>query len=230
MMNRKTILVVEDEEDIRRIVVYNLKREQFEVREASTGEEGLVLAVQADLILLDLMLPNIDGFEVCRQLKRNPNTAQIPIIILSAKGEEADIVTGLELGAEDYITKPFSPKILMARVRAAFRRKTFLLSDDHTRSFGNMTIAVAKHVVTVDKKTIDLTVTEFKLLCFLSRRPGWVFTRDQILSGVHGDDCISTDRAVDVQIVGLRRKLGTAGDYIETLRGVGYRFRNSFDH
>jgi len=235
-MIRQSVLVVEDEEDIRELVRYNLLKEGYQVAGVRSGEDALsaVEAKPPDLILLDLMLPGLDGMSVCRKLKANPQTASIPVVMLTAKGEEADIVAGLNMGADDYVTKPFSPKVLLARVRAVFRRAAADLDqrDDEEDDEENETIKIrdlmihpGRHEVCVRGKPVELTATEFKLLYFLARRPGWVFTRMQILDGVHGDNYAITDRAVDVQIVGLRRKLGSVGSYIETVRGVGYRFK-----
>jgi len=227
-MAREDILVVEDEEDLLELVRYNLSREGYQVRGATSGEQALrMLRQQApDLILLDLMLPSIDGLEVCKRLKSEPETRDIPVIMLTAKGEEADIVTGLELGATDYITKPFSPRVLTARVRAVLRRSgEEAPADDEILSIHDMVLHPGRHEVTIKGQPIDLTHTEFKVLQYLARRPGWVFTRYQIVDAVHGVDHAVTERSVDVQIVGLRKKLGDAGDYIETVRGVGYRFR-----
>lgn len=228
-VNTKTnILVIEDESDIRELVKYNLQREQFGVVEAESGEEGLTLAERSvpDLILLDLMLPGKDGLEICRLLKRNDRTQNIPVIMMTARGEESDIVTGLELGAEDYIVKPFSPKVLVARVKAVLRRNAAApeLSPEDVLKVGDLTVHPGRHEVLFKDKPVDLSATEFRLLHFLMRRPGWVFTRYQIVDAVHGEDYPVTERSVDVQIVGLRRKLKRAGTYIETVRGVGYRF------
>ncbi len=227
-MAKEKILVVDDEEDILELLRFNLSREGYQVSCAASGEEALSL-VRSEipgLIVLDLMLPGIDGLEVTRRLKNDPNTKNIPIVMLTAKGEEADIVTGLELGADDYITKPFSPRILVARVRAVLRRKVKEPSED-TSAFQihNLLIHPGRHEVLVNGKPVQLTFTEFGILNYLARRPGWVFTRFQIVDAVRGEDYPVTDRSVDVQIVGLRRKLGPAGKYIETVRGVGYRFK-----
>jgi two-component system phosphate regulon response regulator PhoB len=222
------ILSVEDEEDIQEVVKYNLLREGYRVNCAGTGEEALksVRDGRPDLILLDLMLPGVDGLEVCRRLKRDPDTEGIPVIMLTAKGEESDIVAGLELGAEDYITKPFSPKVLIARIRAVLRRKSRQVPDENevVRTH-EVLINPGRHEVLVDDKPVELSHTEFKVLHLLARRPGWVFTRYQIVDAVHGEGYPVTERSVDVQIVGLRKKLGEAGKYIETVRGVGYRFK-----
>jgi two-component system phosphate regulon response regulator PhoB len=178
------------------------------------------------LIVLDLMLPGVDGLEVCRTLKRDPDTASIPLVMLTAKGEEADIVTGLEMGADDYLTKPFSPRVLIARIRAVLRRKSDEpLDEQEELRIHDLTIHPGRHEVLVNGIAVPLTATEFRVLYVLAQRPGWVFTRYQIANSVHGGDYIVTDRSVDVQIVGLRKKLGDAAEYIETIRGVGYRFK-----
>ena len=226
-MKKKKILVVDDEEDILELVRYNLSREGYEVTCASSGEDGLKAARNElpDLIVLDLMLPGIDGLEVARLLKNDNSTKNIPVIMLTAKGEEADIVTGLELGADDYITKPFSPRIMIARIRAVLRRKTKEVDDEAVIRINDITLNPGRHEVLVNEEPVQLTFTEFGILNFLIRRPGWVFTRSQIVDAVKGDDYFVTDRSVDVQIVGLRKKLGSAGKNIETVRGVGYRFK-----
>jgi two-component system phosphate regulon response regulator PhoB len=224
----KTILVVEDEKDIAELLAYNLKREGFQVRLADSGEKGLAQALKnpPDLVLLDLMLPGIDGREVCRRLRANEATAPIPIVILTARSEESDVVAGLELGADDYITKPFSPRVLMARVRSVLRRHAAPVEEpaDHIR-LEALEIEVARHQVRCDGEALELSATEFALLLFLARRPGRVFSRSQIIAGVRGEDYPVTERAVDVQVLGLRRKLGSCGQAIQTVRGVGYRFR-----
>jgi two-component system, OmpR family, alkaline phosphatase synthesis response regulator PhoP len=232
-MVRQSVLVVEDEEDIRELVSYNLLKEGYQVAGAGSGEDALsaVEAKTPDLILLDIMLPGLDGLKVCRKLKDDPAFAAIPIIMLTAKGEETDIIAGLNMGADDYVTKPFSPKVLLARVQAVLRRAEAERDDSQEEEdselveIRDLKIHTGRHEVFVGGKPVELTATEFKLLHFLAQQPGWVFTRQQILDGVHGDDYAITNRAVDVQIVGLRRKLGAVGSYIETVRGVGYRFK-----
>ncbi len=223
------VLVVEDDEDIQQLVEYNLLKEGFKVSVADSGEEGLRLArsERPDLLLLDLMLPGMDGLEVCRTLKRDPGAAGLAVIMLTAKGEEVDIVTGLELGADDYITKPFSPKVLLARVRAVLRRRGRPAREKSAiiRVHG-IAIDPGRHEVRVGDEPVDLTFTEFRLLQLLAARPGWVFTRYQIVNAIRGEDYVVTDRSVDVQVVGLRKKLGAAGAYIETVRGVGYRLKD----
>ena len=226
-MTQETILVVEDEEEIQELVRYNLTKVGFQVLVAATGEEALQMANAKSpaLILLDLMLPGIDGLEVCRRLKGDPLTESIRVVMLTAKGEDIDIVTGLEMGADDYIPKPFSPRVLIARVRAVLRRPVGDPSEEDTISNHGLVVHPGRHEVTLDDEPVQLTATEFRVLYVLARRPGWVFTRQQIASSVHGEDDVVTDRSVDVQIVGLRKKLGPAGDLIETIRAVGYRFK-----
>jgi len=228
-MLKRSVLAVEDDKDILELVTYNLEREGFEVRGVTTGEDALKSARSKtpDVILLDLMLPGMDGLAVCRELREDPKTKQIPIVIVSAKGEESDIVSGLELGADDYITKPFSPKVLVARVRAVLRRRERgTPADDEVLRVHDIVIHPGRHEVLVGDDRIDLTFTEFRILHTLARRPGWVYTRYQIVASIHGEHYPVTDRAVDVQIAGLRKKLGDAGEYIETVRGVGYRFKD----
>lgn len=229
-MQRPTILIVEDEEDIRELVRYNLARERYEILEAETGEAGLKLAARnkPDLILLDLMLPGKDGMEICRELKRSDDTRAIPVIMMTARGEESDVVAGLEIGADDYVVKPFSPKVLVARVKTILRRQSAdeAPSEEDVLKIYDLMIHPGRHEVTVKDQSLDLTASEFAILHFLARRPGWVFTRYQIVDAVHGEDYPVTERSVDVQVVGLRKKLGKAGGYIETVRGIGYRFKD----
>jgi len=229
-MAKEHILVVDDEEDILELVRYNLVREGYQVQGALSGEEALkkVAKESFDLIVLDLMLPGIDGLEVAKQLRNDTKNQQTPIVMLTAKGEEADVVTGLELGADDYVTKPFSPRILIARIRAVLRRKTKAPEDDFAViSIRGLEIHPGRRTVSTEHGPVDLTYTEFQVLYILARRPGWVFTRSQIVDGVRGSDYPVTDRSVDVQIVGLRKKLGSYGKFIETVRSVGYRFKES---
>lgn len=225
-MAKATILIVDDEEDIRELVELNLRREGFNVIGSETGEQALKLvrSQPPDLIVLDLMLPGIDGLEVCREIKSDPRTKQIPIVMLTAKGEEADIVTGLELGADDYMTKPFSGKVLLARIRRLLRKKTEVADRESVVRIHELVVDPSRHEVLIEGKPVELTHTEFSILHLLAARPGRVFTRYQIVDAIHGNDYLVTDRAVDVQIVSLRRKLGPCARYIETVRGVGYRF------
>lgn len=181
-----------------------------------------------NLMVLDLMLPGLDGMTVAKQLKSNPIYTHIPIVMLTAKGKESDVVKGLEVGAEDYITKPFSPRILTARVHAVLRRQ-MQRSDSKDALFeqGDLAIDMRKHIVLICQQSISLTLTEFEILALLASRPGWVFSRTQIVDAVRGYNYSVTDRSVDVHIVGLRRKLGHCGRYVQTVRGVGYRFMDN---
>jgi DNA-binding response OmpR family regulator len=229
---KKKIAVIEDEPDISELLVYNLEKEGYAVIRAFDGAEGLQLIRQErpDLILLDLMLPGMDGLEICQALKRDDQYKDTPIIMLTAKSEESDIVVGLQMGADDYVTKPFSPKIVLARVKTALRRrfKDPVMPDGGTtlRDFGALIIDLLKYKVVVGKESISLTTIEFAILEFLSRSPGRVFTRDQILDSVWKEGKFIIDRAVDVHVRGLRKKLGKAADFVETVRGVGYRFKD----
>ena len=227
-MARTRILVVDDEPDILELVQYNLSKDNYDVVGVESGEEALaqVRATLPDLIVLDLMLPGVDGFEVCRTLKRDTRTAVIPIVMLTARGEEADMVVGLELGADDYLTKPFSPRVLLARIRAVLRRHHGEpVAADAVITHHGLVLHPGRHEVLVQGQPVLLTPTEFHVLHLLARRPGWVFTRNQIIAAAQGEDVSVTERAVDVHIVSLRRKLGSVGDAIETIRGVGYRLQ-----
>jgi two-component system phosphate regulon response regulator PhoB len=226
-MPKENILVVEDEEDIAELIRYNLTAEGFDAVCTGSGEEAVRLAglKKFNLVVLDLMLPGIGGMDVAKKLRADPKTRHIPIIMLTARSEESDIVKGLEL-ADDYITKPFSPKILIARIRAVFRRK----NEDSVNGIikrGDISIYPGRRRVEVSGEPVELSFSEFQILMVLSRRPGWVFTRSHIVDEVRGDNYPVTERSVDVQIVGLRKKLGSCGHYIETVRGVGYRFKEN---
>jgi two-component system phosphate regulon response regulator PhoB len=228
-MSGERILVVEDETDILEVIEYNLKREGYRVTGIKNGHEALrrIRRETPELVVLDLMLPGMDGIEVCRQLKRDPLTRSIPIIMVTAKGEESDIVLGLGVGADDYVPKPFSPKELMARVRAVLRRGP--LQEDHqarTRiSRQGLVIDPVAHKVTIDEKPLTLTATEFRLLHTLAAHPGRAFSRDDLLTRVIGQDVVVLDRNIDVHVRAIRKKLGPYRDCIETVRGLGYRFR-----
>lgn len=222
------VIVVEDDEDILELISYNLRREGFTVFGYLLGEEGLARIKRdaPDIVLLDLMLPGVDGLEVCKTIKLEPATRSIPIIMISAKGSETDIITGLELGADDYITKPFSPKILVSRTRAVLRRyQETVVEAGTTINVHELSIDPGKFQIKLAGSPLDLTRDEFQLLLFFAKHPGWVFTRYQIVDGIKGEDYVVTERAVDVRIVGLRKKLGAYSNYIETVRGVGYRFK-----
>ncbi len=222
------ILIIEDETDISALLDFNLTREGYRVTIAATGENGLNLARShlPDLVILDLMLPGTSGMDVCRNLKSDAQTNRIPIIMLTARDAEVDIVAGLESGADDYITKPFSPRVVVARVRAALRRHDSEQENTgETLALGELSIDTGRHQVALAGTSILLTLTEFQLLTIMARKPGWVFTRYQLVDALRGDDYIVTDRAIDVQIANLRKKLGSWGDHVETVRGVGYRLR-----
>ncbi len=223
------LLVVEDEDDIRELIAFNLEMSNFEVLKAKDGEEAIQIAEKElpDTIILDVMLPGMDGFEVCRYLKKNVSTKEIPIIMLTARSEDSDVVTGLELGADDYITKPFSPRILIARVHAAVRRRseTGETATPRQIKIHDILIDFPRHEVYVKGENVNLSATEFAILKFLVTNPGWVFSRSQIIDAVKGGNYPVTPRSVDVQILGLRKKLGNEGRFIETVRGVGYRLQ-----
>lgn len=229
-MVREKILVIEDEEDILAVIQYNLAKEGYQVSFSTSGEEGLRLAFQEhpDLIVLDLMLPGMNGLEVCRRLQQDAQGAKIPVIMLTAKSEDEDVVTGLEAGATDYVTKPFSFKVLLARVKAALRRSSEAQGaavQEETIEVSELVIHPGRNEVFAAGTAVELTFTEFRILRLLATRPGWVYSRSQIMDAVRGEDYAVTERAVDVQIAGLRKKLGPCGGYIETVRGVGYRFK-----
>jgi two-component system phosphate regulon response regulator PhoB len=221
-----TILVVEDEPDIRELLSATLRREGYLVRAAATGDEALAEVRHAapDLVLLDLLLPGLDGTEVCRRLKGGPATRAIPVVMLTARGSEGDMVAGLELGADDYVTKPFSARVLMARIRTVLRRAGAAVPGE-VLNVGAVSIDLGRRLVTCAGAKRDLTATEFALLVLLARRPGWVFSRDQIINAIRGDDYPVTERSVDVQVLGLRKNLGRCGALVETVRGAGYRLR-----
>lgn len=224
----KNILIVDDEPDILQLLAYNLELENYSTKTFENGEDAIIYAreILPDLILLDLMLPGINGLKVCELLKKDKTTSKIPIIMLTAKGEENDIVKGLDIGADDYITKPFSPKVLIARIDAVLRRLNLTQSDTNSEviKFKNLSIHLGKREVNLDDKKIVLTFSEFQILTLLINRPGWVFTRNMIIDALHGENYPVTDRSVDFQIVGLRKKLLHYGNYIKTVRSVGYRF------
>lgn len=227
-MPAERILIIEDDKDILELVRYNLEKAGFAVESATDGAEGLRMCRKKppDALLLDLMLPSIDGLDICRALKKEPETKDLPILMISARGEETDVVVGLELGADDYLVKPFSPRVLLARLKAVLRRNTREEPDaEAVVHLHDFKIDPRRHEVRWKDQPLNLTPTEFSLLHLLSRRPGWVFTRQQIVDGVRGQDYAVTDRAVDVQVVGLRKKLGDAARLVETVRGIGYRMK-----
>ncbi len=231
-MGKETILIVEDDIDIQQLVSYNLIKSGFHVTCADSGEEALQLLEQekVDLVLLDIMLPGRDGMEICAMIRARERFSRLPVIMLTAKGEEDDIINGLAGGADDYVTKPFSPKVLVARIRAQLRKRhePGEAEDDagpESIRIHAMTIHRGRHQVLVGDIPVHLTTTEFTILELLASRPGWVFTRQQIIDTIRGYDYLITPRAVDVQIFGLRKKLGASGSCIETVRGIGYRMK-----
>lgn len=239
VMAKINILVVEDEADIQQLVSYNLIRAGFHVTCADSGEEALerLRAEEIHCVLLDLMLPGMSGVEVCKAMRRGEGNAYraIPIIMLTAKGEEEDIVAGFDSGADDYITKPFSPKVLIARIKAVVKRSlTDRADNEESRKaviiVDGLEIDKGKHEVSIDGSEVQLTTTEFSIISLLAGKPGWVFTRQQIIDSVRGYDFLITPRAIDVQIFGLRKKLGEYGKMIETVRGIGYRYRSTIDN
>ena len=226
MENKKHIVIIDDEQDILELLRYNLDKIGYRTTCLLDGESAIKEIRESipDLILLDLMLPGIDGLDVCRILKNSEQTAKIPIIMITAKGEDTDVVKGLEIGADDYVTKPFSLKVLFARVNALIRRKNEHLNSNNEIQFKEILIHPGKREVKVGNKKIELTFSEFQILYLLAGRPNIVFTRQQIIDEIHGINYHVTDRSIDFQIVGLRQKLVNAKKYIETVRGVGYKF------
>lgn len=225
--NQTSLLVVEDEKDLLEVLRFSLSREGFSVRTAENGEDAIrfVREKRPDLVVLDLMLPTIDGLSVCRALRATESTRDLPVVMLTAKGEESDIVRGLEAGADDYVTKPFSPKVLLARINAVLRRAAASgAGGGGAVEAGGVRLDPERHEVIADGQSVDLTATEFSLLKLLMSRPGRVYTRQQIIDSIHDGFAAVTDRSVDVQVVSLRRKLGGVGEKIQTVRGVGYRF------
>ncbi len=225
MNTKKLIVIVDDEKDILELVKFNVEKHGFNSICIENGELAIrkIKEVSPDLVILDLMLPGIDGLDVCRVLKNNEKTQNIPILMLSARGEDADVVRGLEIGADDYVVKPFSLRILMARIDALIRRQPDSLKSEILLING-MHIHPGTRDVKIDNKLTELTFTEFEILYLLASHPNWVYTRNQIIDEIRGDDYPVTDRSIDFQIVGLRKKLGSYSSYIKTVRGVGYRF------
>ena len=228
-VNQTTILVIEDDKDIRELITFNLKNDGFNVITSIDGEEGLEKTTfhNPDLILLDIMLPGINGFQFCSSIRKRKNFKDTPVIILTALGDEKNIVKGLEKGADDYITKPFSNKVLLARIKNVLKRNK--RSTNHTNDIkpGGITVLLQQREVKIDNQVINLTYTEFQILHLLMSHPGWVFTRYQIINKTREDNYPVTDRSVDFQIVGLRKKQKRKGKLIHTIRGVGYRFQTN---
>jgi len=228
-MNKGTILIIDDEKDLIELVRYNLDKEGYDVISASDGQTGLDIAQRhkLDLIVLDLMMPGMEGLEVCRRLRSDPRTARIPVIMLTAKATEADRVVGLELGADDYITKPFAPREMVARVKAILRRTSTQSEPEQIIRHGDLLIDVVRHEVKYGGKPVELTATEFRILHHLASKPGRVLSRDDIIDAALGRDANVFDRTIDVHITAIRRKLGRGSDQIETIRGFGYKFRDA---
>ncbi|MEM7247149.1 MAG: response regulator transcription factor [Acidobacteriota bacterium] len=232
-MTKPQVLVVEDEEDIAELLTYNLERNGFDPTWVASGEEALkaLAAQRPDLVLLDLMLPGMDGLEVCRHVRQTEGSRDLPVVMVTARGEESEVVAGLEIGADDYITKPFSPRVLTARLKAVMRRRSNPeTAPEDLIERGELVIHPGRHEATVEGRLLQLTRTEFRILHLLARRPGWVFTRQQIIDAAQGEDVAVTPRSVDVHVVAIRRKLGPEAGLIETVRGVGYRFQDADDN
>ena len=229
-MSKPHVLIVEDEPDIADLIRFHCDREGMDAEVIGAGKPAVesIRKSPPDVVILDLMLPDVGGIEICRRLKQWPETREIPVVMVTAKGEESDVVTGLEIGADDYIVKPFSPRVLMARVRAVLRRRAELqeipVDNRLERIDGRLVIDPDRHVITIDTKATDLTVTEFGILNHLAQRPGFVRTRDQIIAAVHGRNVVLSSRTIDVHVTALRKKLGSLAGCVETVRGIGYRF------
>jgi len=228
-MSKEAILIIEDDPDIQELLAHSMSREGWKILQAKTGEEGLKIlkSKKVNCILLDIMLPGMDGLKVLKKIKEIEECANVPVIMTTAKGEEADIVSGLELGADDYVVKPYSPKVLIARIRAGLRRQEESGASAAVTIWqqGEIKLDAARHTAFCGDRQLDLFATEFSLLKHFLSNPEIVFSRNQIIAAIRGPDYPVTDRSVDVQILGLRKKLGKAGDMIETIRGVGYRLR-----
>lgn len=228
-MEKPLILVVDDEPDILELIRFTLERDGLQVFTVDTGEAALAQAarLEPELVILDLMLPGLDGLGVCRRLKGNASTSDVSVLMLTARTEDSDIVTGLDAGAEDYVTKPFSPKVLLARVRAILRRRAGAGNDlsGNVLAIHGIRIDISRHEVWIGEEQVHLSATEFAIFVFLAQNPGWVFSRNKIIDSVKGKDYPVTERSVDVQILGLRKKLGSKGRLVQTVRGVGYRLQ-----
>jgi two-component system phosphate regulon response regulator PhoB len=227
-MKKGTILIIDDEKDLLELVRYNLEKDAYDVICASDGQSGFEIAVKhrPDLIVLDLMMPGIDGLEVCRRLRAENRTVHTPLIMLTARATEADRIVGLEMGADDYVTKPFSPRELVARVKAVLRRTAQQHEPPELIKHGSIVIDVNRHEVTSDGQVVNLTATEFRILQYMASRPGRVLSRDEIIDAALNRDTDVFDRTIDVHITAIRRKLGKRGDQIATVRGFGYKFKD----
>ncbi len=231
-MSKQTILIIEDERSLVEVLTYNLHREGFEVISASDGQDGLRRAQSAlpDLIILDLMLPVVDGLHVCRQLRSNPQTQDVRILMLTAKSEDVDEIVGFNMGADDYVTKPFKLKPLIHRIKALLRRSNATSQDKDVVASQGIEVDRLNHIAKCDGHELDLTPTEFRMLWMLARRPGRPFNRTELMDSCRGEDANALERTIDVHVRSLRQKLGERADVIETVRGVGYRFRMPESH
>ena len=231
-MGTERILIIEDDPEIQEMLKYAFAREGWKLIQVKTGEEGIksLQSKGADCIILDIMLPGMDGLKTLKKIREDKKFQNLPVILCTARGEEADVVAGLELGADDYVVKPYSPRVLAARIRTALRRKETLSQAESSPQnfwrYGKLSLDVEKHTAFMDKTPIDLYATEFAILAQFMSHPDIVFSRQKLINAIRGPDYPVTDRSVDVQILGLRKKLGPAGDMIETIRGVGYRFKS----
>ena len=234
-MAAERILIIEDDPEIQEMLKYSFAQERWKLIQLTTGEEGLEYLRKegVDCVILDIMLPGMDGFKTLKKIRAEESFSSLPIIMCTARGEEADIVAGLELGADDYVVKPYSPRVLAARIRAALRRKDAASSEAgsvHDKSlfrYGRLSLDVERHICTLDDTPLDLSATEFAILAQFMSHPDIVFSRQKLIDAIRGPGYPVTDRSVDVQILGLRKKLQNAGDMIETIRGVGYRFKTA---
>jgi len=231
-LSAERILIIEDDPEIQEMLKFAFVREGWQITMASTGEEGLkkLQSKSADCVILDIMLPGMDGLKTLKKLRENKNFQNLPVILCTARGEEADIIAGLELGADDYVVKPYSPRVLAARIRAGLRRKEAAESQGEASQkkffqHGKINLDIERHTVLLEGKPLDLFPTEFAILVQFMSNPEIVFSRQKLITAIRGDDYPVTDRSIDVQIMGLRKKLGDSGDMIETIRGIGYRFR-----
>lgn len=232
-MSMERILIIEDDPEIQEMLKFAFAREGWKLIHALTGEEGLktINETGADCVILDIMLPGMDGFKTIKKIRENKNMQTLPVIMCTARGEEADIVTGLELGADDYVVKPYSPRVLAARIRAALRRKEAVSAETEgskSKTFfqqGKLKIDIERHTAFLEETPLDLFPTEFAILAHFLSNPDIVFSRQKLIAAIRGNDYPVTDRSIDVQIMGLRKKLGTSGDMIETIRSIGYRFK-----
>ena len=228
-MGTERILIIEDDPEIQEMLKYAFAREGWRLTLAASGEAGLehMRRNGADCVILDIMLPGMDGFNTLKKIRSDDSFHGLPIIMCTARGEEADIVAGLELGADDYVVKPYSPRVLAARIRAGLRRKETTGSEDKAAVLrhGKLSLDVERHAAFLGEAPLDLFATEFAILAQFMRNPDIVFSRQKLITAIRGPDYPVTDRSVDVQILGLRKKLGCCGDMIETIRGVGYRFK-----